>query len=86
MPKIKNGKFFAEIILLSIFSIVAAGLWLDWTRGVIATHFQNNPYVVLGLAITITLVGMLAMRSFFANYSMSPKEENIEKYAHHTPR
>ena len=82
MPKLKNGKFFAEIILLSIFSIVAASLWTDWIRGVIVRHFENHPYVVLGMAMMMTLAGILAMQSFFANHAPG-EEEKMEKYIHH---
>jgi len=83
MPKIKNGKFFAELILLSIFSIVTAGLWLDWVRAAITVHFEDHPYVVLGLALTMTLVGILAMQSFFANYlGAKDDKEKVENYVH----
>ena len=80
MAKIKTAKFFMELILLSIFSIVSASLWAEWIKGTIARNSSNQPMVMFFVAIAVTVVGIGLMYYFFAQSGSNdrlPNEKEI---------
>lgn len=57
---------YTEVFFASIFAIVAASLWVEYTKGFIARTFGEHPNVLLVTAIIITLIPVLIFQFLFS--------------------
>ena len=73
MPKtkVKDAKFYTELVFTTILSLVAASLWIEWIKGFISRHFGGNPGALMGIAIAITLLAIFCLQLMFTS---TPKE------------
>lgn len=70
--KTRTSRFFIEMIVATILSLVSASLWADFVRGVLATHFKNDSTVVFATAAGMTIAAIFVLRYLFADI---PKNE-----------
>jgi NADH:ubiquinone oxidoreductase subunit 6 (subunit J) len=71
--------FYTEAVITTIISLVAASMWIEWFKGIINRHFQNNPSATLIFAVILSLFAIIALQYLFANNSSSFKKVNLEK-------
>lgn len=62
----KNPKFYLEMVVATVLSLLAASLWTRWTEDFIRTYFDNSPSALLGFAIGITLLAVLLLQFLFS--------------------
>lgn len=78
MVKIKDSKFYTELIITTVLSLVSASLWITWTKGMIRTHFKSSPTAVFGIALCTTLLAIFCLQ-YVAKSHRSNDMENIDK-------
>lgn len=62
----KNKEYvYTEAIIVTILSLVAASLWIDWTKQFIYGHFPNNPSALFACALAISLLAMFGLQVIF---------------------
>lgn len=66
--KPKTIATYAEMVSITILSLVAASLWIEVTKGTICRVYDNNPYVLLLAAITATLLAIFGLKYMFCNH------------------
>lgn len=64
-PKPSPKKIYSEIIVVTILSLVAASLWIEWSKGFIQRHFPNNPSALLACALTVSLLAVCGLQIIF---------------------
>ena len=69
--KVKDAKFYTELVFTTILSLVAASLWIEWIKGFISRHFDGNPGALMGMAMAITLLAIFCLQLMFTS---APKE------------
>ena len=72
----KDIRFYTELIITTILSLVAASLWIEFIKTLISTHFKNQPLVLAGVALTITLLAIFGLQYAFTN---PPDDESSKK-------
>lgn len=55
------------MIVATVLSIVSAGLWADFIRGIISKYYQNDIQAVFAFAFATTMVAILSLRYFFSD-------------------
>jgi hypothetical protein len=65
-PK-KNTAFYAEMVAVTVLSLVAASMWIEVTKGTICRVFDNNPFVLLIAAIGSTLLAIFGLKYLFCD-------------------
>jgi len=71
MPK-KNIKFYSEVVLVTILSLVAANVWIKFVTKTIKNKYGNDLTVYLLVAIAATLFAILIL-----NFGFSSNDEII---------
>ena len=66
-PKPRGVRFFIEMIVATVLSIVSAGLWADFIRAIVSKYFQNDIRAVFVFAFATTIIAILSLRYFFAD-------------------
>ena len=61
-PK-KTVSFYAEMVSITVLSLVSASIWVELVKGTIAKLANNNPYILL-LAAMITTIAAVYGLSF----------------------
>lgn len=62
-PRKENPKLYTEVVLVTILSLVASSLWIEWTKGFI---LKLCPEMLLPFAFIITLLAVLILQIIFA--------------------
>ena len=70
--KTRTSRFFIEMIVATVLSLVSAGLWADFVRGVLSKQFQNDPAIVFAAALGMTIAAFFVLRYLFVDI---PKNE-----------
>jgi hypothetical protein len=76
MSKPKDAKFYTELVLSTILSLVAASLWIEWTRGFIHRYFEGQPSAVMGVALTITLLAIFCLQFVFNDVTTTDQSKD----------
>lgn len=67
-PK-KTTAFYAEMVSITILSLVAASMWIELTKGTMSRTFDNNPWVLFLAAIAATLIAIFGLKYMFCDNS-----------------
>lgn len=68
----KDVRFYSELIITTILSLVAASMWIEWMKGFVQHSFDGHPGALMGVALTITLLAIFCLQYMFNE----PKEED----------
>ena len=69
MGKIKDRRFYTEMVFATTLSLVSASLWIEITKGLISEHFGKNYIVIAVIAIILTLITIINTFCYiFLNY------------------
>lgn len=77
MCKMGKGKkqglrFYSEMIIVTVLSLVAASLWIDYVKGIVTRHFENHPTAILISAILVTLLAIGVLHLVFTHLMPHP--------------
>ncbi len=61
----KTTAFYAETISITIFSLVAASLWIELTKNTVARLFKNHPLALLLSALSTTFIAIFGLKYLF---------------------
>lgn len=75
--KPKTLGVYAEMVSVTILSLVAASMWIELTKGTICRLFDNNPLVLLVAAIFSTFMAIYGLKYMFCD--IPSRKANIEK-------
>lgn len=78
MVKIKDPKFYTELVIATVLSLVAASLWIEWTKGIVRSYFNSDTSALLGIALAITLLAIFCLHQIAKGRS-SHHQENMVK-------
>jgi hypothetical protein len=75
--KRRGMRFYAEMIIVTVLSLVAANLWIEYVKGFILRNFPNDPAALIIAALIITFVAIALLHILFSDL---PKgEEGYKK-------
>lgn len=61
----KDATFYTELIFTTILSLVAASIWIEWTKGFVQRNFEGHPSALMGVALAITLLAIFCLQYVF---------------------
>lgn len=70
----KNVKFYTEIVFVTVLSLVASSVWIEWMKYILYNYFNDNPYAVLIIALVITGLAIILL-----NYLFSTEKHNSDE-------
>jgi len=73
----KTVAVYAEMVSITILSLVAASMWIELTKGTICRVFDNNPFVLLIAAITATMIAIFGLKYMFCDHT--PRKDSCNK-------
>ena len=65
-------RFYSEMIVVTVLSLLASSLWIEYTKGFIARHFHND---LSALFISALLMSLLAICFLHILFSDLPTKE-----------
>lgn len=68
----RNPKFYVEMVIATVLSLLASSLWTSWTTDFIKEHFENSHAAMLAFAIAITLMAILTLQLLFSSDDPPP--------------
>jgi hypothetical protein len=74
--KRKGHRYFIELIVVTVVSLVAAHLWATWIRQMVDVHFKSSPNALLIVAVIITISSVMVLQYLFAE----APDDNEETY------
>ena len=78
----KDARFYTELVITTILSLVAASMWIEWLKGIVQRHFEGNSSALMGVALTITLLAIFCLQYVFTDGS-SPSEKDVKNNETH---
>ncbi len=73
----KRGlKFYSELIIVTVLSLLAASLWIEFTKGMVISHFGNMPAAWFGTAFVVSLVAIWFLNLLFSDPAMGKESED----------
>jgi hypothetical protein len=63
----KTTAVYAEMVSITILSLVAASMWIELTKGTICRVYDNNPFVLLIAAISATMLAIFGLKYMFCH-------------------
>jgi len=73
---------YAEMVSITILSLVAASMWIELTKGTISRLFNNDPFVLLLAAIAATLLAIFGLKYMFCdNTNTHHQAKNEESFS-----
>ena len=64
--RIRGTRFFVEMIVATVLSLVSASLWTDLFRTFIANNYPNKPFILFLICVSVTLLAILILKHLFA--------------------
>lgn len=87
MVKIKDPKFYTELVIATVLSLVAASLWIEWTKGIVRMYF-NSDSALLGIALCITLLAIFCLHQISKGRNSESRDDivkNVETFNNGNP-
>lgn len=72
--KRRGMRFYTEMVVITVLSLVAASLWIEYTKGFVARHFNNNPSALAAVALLITLLAIGSLHLLFSELPEGERE------------
>jgi uncharacterized membrane protein len=66
LKKPKNARFYAEVVLTTVLSLVSASLFVDLFKRMLAHHFDNSWEATLMIAAVIACVAVFSLKYMFS--------------------
>jgi len=79
MPPTKDAKFFTEVVVTTILSLVAASLWIEWIKGLVSRYFENSSSALVGVAITITFLAIFCLQYMFTRPPPDKENKDVQR-------
>lgn len=70
--KIRGMRFYTEMIIVTVLSLLAASLWIEYAKGFVARHFNNHPTALIAVALIVSLLAICSLNMMFSDI---PKNE-----------
>ena len=64
MP-VKNVTFYTELVVTTVLSLLAASLWIEWTKDMVIEIFGTSRWALLGTALVVTLIAVFILKLLF---------------------
>ena len=73
--KRRGMRFYAEMIVVTVLSLLAASLWIEYVKGFVARHFDGHPSALMAMALLITLLAIGSLHFLFSDGPEQDEEE-----------
>jgi hypothetical protein len=65
--KKRSMRFYAEMIIVTVLSLVAASLWIEYVKGFVSRCFDNHPTAMLASAMVVTFMAIVVLNILFTH-------------------
>lgn len=72
--KRRGMRFYAEMVIITVLSLVSASLWIEYVKDFAARHFDGHPSALLAMALLLTLLAIGFLHLLFSS-APDDKEE-----------
>ena len=70
----KATEFYTELVLVTIFSLVTANIWVHFIKEIINKYFSNSIILLFGVSLVLTLASILVLSHWFGDKVNTDKE------------
>lgn len=76
--KKRDMRFYAEMIFVTVLSLVAASLWIEYVKGFVNRCFNNHPTAMLASAMVVTFMAIILLNILFTHLLPDKKEDRAQ--------